>query len=158
MFGGQANNFMYMGMQGLNPQSKNPYDANQRTSLKKLTSNSQVFVPGGSQGFHPTQGIQPSSLGLGLGVGGGFMSENNAQNPGEVYENSLYGNNVFQAKGANQKITQKGLANNSFDIKQGHSGAHQHSEFDLLAFDQNSSQGGKLDVDEAEKAYRFIIN
>jgi len=64
----------------------------------------------------------------------------------------------FQAKGANQKITQKGLANNSFDIKQGHSGAHQHSEFDLLAFDPNSSQGGKLDVDEAEKAYRFIIN
>jgi len=85
MFGGQANNFMYMGMQGLNPQSENAY-------------------------------------------------------------------------ATKQKISQKGLANNSFEMNQGNSGAHQHSEFDLLAFDPNSSQGGKIDVDEAEKAYRFIIN
>jgi len=38
-------------------------------------------------------------------------------------------------------------------------GGHQHSEFDLLAFDPNTNQQGpKVDVNDAEKAYSYILN
>ena len=75
----------------------------------------------------------------------------------DVYENSMNVNNVLPGKYGNQKISQKGMGQNSFEMKPGMP-PHQHSEFDLLAFDPNSNQGPKIDNNEAEKAHNYILN